>query len=83
MSTTTTTLATGASIGDKFAMFMKRIIRPNVEGQRRGPAIGRARIATRRAGWLPFAGPTGWPPNEEDLAARSAEDARTEPAPHR
>ncbi len=53
------------------------------QGQRRGPAAGRARIATRRAGWLPFAGPTGWPPNEGDLAARNAEHARTEPAPHR
>ena len=29
MSTTTTTLATGASMGDKCAMFIKRIIRPN------------------------------------------------------
>jgi hypothetical protein len=29
----------------------------NDEGQRREPATERARIATRRAGWLPFAGP--------------------------
>jgi hypothetical protein len=29
----------------------------NVEGQRREPATKHARIATRRAGWLPFAGP--------------------------
>jgi hypothetical protein len=31
------------------------------QGQRRESALGRARIATRRAGWLPFAGPSGWP----------------------
>jgi hypothetical protein len=55
----------------------------NDKGQRREPATGDVRIATRRAGWRPFAGPTGWPPNEGDLAARNAEDARTEPPPHR
>jgi hypothetical protein len=55
----------------------------NVEGQRREPATGDVRIATRRAGWCLFAGPSGWPPNEVDLAAKSAEDARTEPPPHR
>jgi hypothetical protein len=55
----------------------------NVEGQRREPATGSVRIATRRARWRPFAGPSGWPPNEVDLAARNAGDARTEPAPHR
>ena len=27
-------------------------------GQRRGPATGSARIATRRVGWRPFAGPS-------------------------
>ncbi len=53
------------------------------QGQRREPATGDGRKATRRAGWLPFAGPPGWPRNEMDLAARSAEDTRTEPAPHR
>ena len=53
------------------------------QGQRREPATGDGRIATRRAGWRPFAGPTGWPPNEVDLAAKNAEDARTEPPPHR
>ena len=30
------------------------------KGQRREPATKRTRIATRRAGWRPFAGPTGW-----------------------
>jgi hypothetical protein len=30
----------------------------NVEGQRRGPANRDVRIATRRAGWRPFAGPS-------------------------
>jgi hypothetical protein len=29
----------------------------NVEGQRREPATNGVRIATRRAGWRPFAGP--------------------------
>ena len=29
----------------------------NVEGQRRGPATRDVRIATRRVGWRPFAGP--------------------------
>jgi hypothetical protein len=28
------------------------------QGQRREPATGRARIATRRVGWRPFAGPS-------------------------
>jgi hypothetical protein len=40
-------------LGDNFA---------ERQGQRREPAAGRARIATRRAGWLPFAGPTGSTP---------------------
>ena len=53
------------------------------QGQQREPAICKVRIATRRAGWRPFDGPPGWPPNDVDLAARNAEDARTEPAPHR
>jgi hypothetical protein len=30
----------------------------NVKGQRREPATSDVRIATRRAGWLPFAGPS-------------------------
>ena len=30
------------------------------QGQRRGPAAGRVRNATRRAGWRPFAGPPSW-----------------------
>jgi hypothetical protein len=33
--------------------------RPNDEGQRREPATRGVRIATRRAGWRPFAGPSG------------------------
>jgi hypothetical protein len=37
---------------------MRRML-PNVEGQRREPATGSVRIATRRAGWRPFAGPDG------------------------
>ncbi len=32
---------------------------PERQGQRREPATKRARIATRRAGWRPFAGPSG------------------------
>jgi hypothetical protein len=32
-------------------------MRPNDKGQRREPATKRAGIATRRAGWRPFAGP--------------------------
>ncbi len=32
----------------------------NAEGQRREPATRSVRIATRRAGWRPFAGPSGW-----------------------
>ena len=31
----------------------------NVEGQRREPVTGDVRLATRRAGWRPFAGPPG------------------------
>jgi len=34
------------------------VVMPNDKGQRRGAAAKRARIATRRAGWLPFAGPS-------------------------
>ena len=39
------------------------------QGQRRVPAAGRARIATRRAGWLPFAGPSGWPSDSLELGS--------------
>ena len=48
-----------------------------------GPATGSVRIATRRAGWRPFAEPSGSLPDEVDLAARIANDARAEPVPHR
>ncbi len=47
---------------DLFDLEHSVISRPNVAGQRRGPATESVRIATRRIGWLPFAGPSGSAP---------------------
>jgi hypothetical protein len=47
------------------------------EGQRRGAATGGVRIATRRAGWRPFAGPTGSLPNGVNVASINADQAST------
>ena len=44
-------------------MFLPRLVGFWVverKGQRREPATRSADIGTRRAGWLPFAGPDGW-----------------------
>ena len=45
------TAMTASSISASF------ILQPNDKGQQREPAICKVRIATRRAGWLRFAGP--------------------------
>jgi hypothetical protein len=44
------------------------------EGPRREPATGDGRIATWRAGWLPFAGPPGSPHVKGDVAGRSEQE---------